>query len=63
MCRSDLPLIFRRETTVPIGSYGLDSTTQRGRTSGLPTSNARPLPTDIKIDLEHVFGPRGARER
>ncbi|WUI02568.1 hypothetical protein OHR68_12430 [Spirillospora sp. NBC_00431] len=54
-------LIFRRESTVPIGSYGLDSTTQRGRTTGLPTSNARPLPTDIKIDLDHVFGPPGAR--
>jgi hypothetical protein len=54
-------LIFRRESTVPIGSYGLDSTTQRGRTAGLPTSNARPLPTDIKIDLEQVFGPPGAR--
>ncbi|MFD0689158.1 hypothetical protein [Actinomadura fibrosa] len=54
-------LIFRRESTVPIGSYGLDSTTQRGRTAGLPTSNARPLPTDIKIDLDPVFGPPGAR--
>ncbi|NDU72263.1 hypothetical protein GWI34_06445 [Actinomadura sp. DSM 109109] len=54
-------LVFRRESTVPIGSYGLDSTTQRGRTTGLPTSNARPLPTDIKIDLDHVFGPAGAR--
>ncbi|MFC4049994.1 hypothetical protein ACFOY4_09895 [Actinomadura syzygii] len=54
-------LIFRRESTVPIGSYGLDSTTQRGRTTGLPTSNARPLPTDVKIDLDHVFGPAGAR--
>ncbi|WP_433472215.1 hypothetical protein ACQPZP_25375 [Spirillospora sp. CA-142024] len=54
-------LIFRRESTVPIGSYGLDSTTQRGRTTGLPTSNARPLPTDIKVDLDHVFGPAGAR--
>ncbi|MER6808929.1 hypothetical protein ABT299_06600 [Spirillospora sp. NPDC000708] len=54
-------LVFRRESTVPIGSYGLDSTTQRGRTNGLPTSNARPLPTDIKIDLDHVFGPPGAR--
>ncbi|WP_433326965.1 hypothetical protein [Spirillospora sp. CA-294931] len=54
-------LIFRRESTVPIGSYGLDSTTQRGRTAGLPTSNARPLPTDVKIDLDQVFGPPGAR--
>jgi hypothetical protein len=54
-------LVFRRESTVPIGSYGLDSTTQRGRTAGLPTSNARPLPTDIKMDLDHVFGPPGAR--
>ncbi len=44
-------LIFRKESTLPIGSYGLDSTTQGSRTKSLPTSNARPLPTDIKIDL------------
>jgi hypothetical protein len=44
-------LIFRREETVPVGSYGLDSTTQRPRSKSLPTSNARPLPTDIKVKL------------
>jgi hypothetical protein len=45
-------LIFRKESTLPIGSYGLDSTTQRPRTGALPTTNARPLPTDIKIELD-----------
>ncbi|OQY36278.1 MAG: hypothetical protein B6I38_00020 [Anaerolineaceae bacterium 4572_5.1] len=44
-------LIFRRETTLPIGSYGLDSSTQRPAVKSLPTSNARPLPTDIQITL------------
>jgi hypothetical protein len=44
-------LIFRKESTLPIGSYGLDSSTQGSRTKSLPTTNARPLPTDIKIDL------------
>lgn len=44
-------LIFRREPTLPIGSYGLDSSTQRPRYKALPTSNARPLPTDIRIEI------------
>lgn len=44
-------LVFRREETVPVGSYGLDSATQRSRSKSLPTSNARPLPTDIKVKL------------
>ncbi|UCE05693.1 MAG: hypothetical protein JSW07_19195, partial [bacterium] len=44
-------LIFRKDTTLPIGSYGLDSTTQGPRTKSLPTTNARALPTDIKIEL------------
>jgi hypothetical protein len=47
----DYFLVFRRETTLPIGSYGLDSSTQQPRTQLLPTSNARPLQTDIKILL------------
>lgn len=46
-------LIFRKETTLPIGSYGLDSSTQRPRNKLLPTSNSRPLPTDIKIRLDN----------
>jgi hypothetical protein len=53
-------LVFRRDKTLPIGSYGLDSSTQRPREKALPTSNARPLPTDIKIVLDHS-GPREAR--
>ncbi|NJL42155.1 MAG: hypothetical protein HC899_40120 [Leptolyngbyaceae cyanobacterium SM1_4_3] len=48
----DYFLVFRRETTLPIGSYGLDSSTQQPRTKLLPTSNARPLQTDIKIKLQ-----------
>ncbi len=45
-------LIFRKEETLPVGSYGLDSETQRSTGKSLPTSNARPLPTDIKIELD-----------
>lgn len=44
-------LLFRREAVLPIGSYGLDSTTQRPPTTLLPTSNARPLPADIAVEL------------
>ncbi len=53
-------LIFRKDSTLPIGSYGLDSATQGPRSKSLPTSNARPLPTDIKIELRPE-GPREAR--
>ena len=53
-------LIFRRETTLPIGSYGLDSSTQRPAETSLPTSNARPLPTDIKVVI-FPDGPSDAR--
>jgi hypothetical protein len=56
----DYYLIFRREATLPIGSYGLDSSTQRARTGLLPTSNARALPTDVKVLLVPQ-GPRGGR--
>ncbi|MEM8487755.1 MAG: hypothetical protein AAF564_19545 [Bacteroidota bacterium] len=45
-------LIFRKETTLPIGSYGLDSATSRPRSKQLPTSNARALRSDIKIQLQ-----------
>ncbi|HEY9659949.1 MAG TPA: hypothetical protein V6C65_15950, partial [Allocoleopsis sp.] len=53
-------LIFRKEETLPIGSYGLDSTTNRPRSYHLPTSNARQLPTDIEIKLD-AKGSRNAR--
>ncbi|MBD1865216.1 hypothetical protein [Trichocoleus sp. FACHB-46] len=53
-------LIFRKEETLPIGSYGLDSTTNRPRSHHLPTSNARQLPTDIEIKLD-AKGARNAR--
>ncbi|MBE9225289.1 hypothetical protein IQ264_07565 [Phormidium sp. LEGE 05292] len=45
-------LIFRRDSTLPIGSYGLDQVTQESRIKLLPTSNARRLPTDITISIE-----------
>ncbi|MBD2074922.1 hypothetical protein H6F86_13655 [Phormidium sp. FACHB-592] len=53
-------LIFRKEETLPIGSYGLDSTTNRPRSHHLPTSNARQLPTDIEIKLD-AKGSRNAK--
>jgi len=45
-------LVFRKQKTLPIGSYGLDSNTQVSPTNALPTANGRPLPTDIKVNLE-----------
>ncbi|HEU4404397.1 MAG TPA: hypothetical protein VFS43_03810 [Polyangiaceae bacterium] len=53
-------LVFRRETTLPIGSYGLDGSTQRPAETSLPTTNARPLPTDIKVQI-FPSGPADAR--
>lgn len=55
----DYYLVFRKSSTMPVGSYGLDSTTQGPRTKSLPTTNARPLPTDIKIPLR----PHGTRQQ
>lgn len=52
-------LIFRRHATLALGSYGLDAATSQTRRGSLPASNARPLPTDIKIDLP-VQGSREA---
>jgi len=53
-------LIFRKDRTLPVGSYGLDSSTQGPRSKSLPTSNARTLPTDILVPLS-PDGPRTAR--
>ncbi|HEU4727344.1 MAG TPA: hypothetical protein VFT22_05635 [Kofleriaceae bacterium] len=53
-------LVFRRETTLPIGSYGLDGSTQRPTETSLPTTNARPLPTDVKVVI-FPEGPSDAR--
>jgi hypothetical protein len=44
-------LIFRRAAATPVGSYGLDSTTQRSAATLIGSAVARPLPTDIKVDL------------
>ncbi|HEY0734356.1 MAG TPA: hypothetical protein VGD69_05580 [Herpetosiphonaceae bacterium] len=44
-------LIFRRSAALPIGSYGLDSTTQRSAPTLIGSAVARPLPNDVKIDL------------
>ena len=47
-------LIFRREQTLPISSYGLDAATAAERISARPVSQARPLPTDIRVDVTSV---------
>ncbi|MCB8980785.1 MAG: hypothetical protein H6657_25525 [Ardenticatenaceae bacterium] len=44
-------LIFRQESILPVGSYGLDGAVQGSRTKTLPSTNARPRPTDIKVRL------------
>ncbi|HHP7243135.1 MAG TPA: hypothetical protein ACFE0H_00470, partial [Elainellaceae cyanobacterium] len=54
-------LIFRKDDTLPIGSYGLDSSTQGPRAKSLPTSNARPLSTDIRIDVQASGLPQERR--
>jgi len=56
-------LIFRKETTLPIGSYGLDSSTQHPRSKLLPTSNSRSLPTDIKISLNPTKTTEGGQRQ
>ncbi|MDX1982938.1 MAG: hypothetical protein SFV51_21895 [Bryobacteraceae bacterium] len=45
-------LVFRRTATLPLGSYGLDAATSQPRRESLPTSNARPLPTDVSIVID-----------
>ena len=57
---SKYQLVFRHSDTMPIGSYGLDSSSQGPRTKSLPASNARPLPGDIVVNLD-AFGPRTDR--
>ena len=57
----DYYLVFRKETTLPIGSYGLDSATSRPRSKQLPTSNALALQSDIKIKITDT-GDRRAKE-
>ncbi len=47
-------LVFRKEAVLPVGSFGLDGSTQGPRNKKLPTSNARPLPSDIKIPLSNI---------
>lgn len=44
-------LIFRREELLPLGSYGLDGDAMGPVKKKLPTSNARPLPSDKKIEI------------
>ena len=44
-------MLFRKENTLPIGSYGLDGVSQGARVSSRPASNARALPTDIRVEL------------
>ncbi len=44
-------LVFRKEKTLPVGSYGLDTETEGNHNDGLPSSNARVLRTDIVVPL------------
>lgn len=44
-------LVLRRSSTMPIGSYGVDANVQGPRAKRLPTTNARTLPTDVRIVL------------
>ncbi len=53
-------LIFRRSQTLPIGSYGLDASTQGSPAKSLPTNNAQRLPTDRVINL-NPSGPPDQR--
>ncbi|HWT95901.1 MAG TPA: hypothetical protein VN238_23065, partial [Solirubrobacteraceae bacterium] len=45
-------LVLRRSSTMPIGSYGVDASVQGPRAKRLPTTNARALPTDVRIVLD-----------
>lgn len=54
-------LIFRRSDALPIGSYGLDSTTQRSAQTLIGSATARPLPTDIIVDLPGVISSGQSR--
>ena len=42
-------LVFRRESTLPVGFYGADQDTRGGRASGFPITNARTLRTDLRL--------------
>lgn len=55
-------VIFRKEKTLPAGSYALDAEAAGGRASGLPTSNARPLRTDIVVRLSKTAHTRNKFE-
>jgi hypothetical protein len=54
-------LLFRRSAVLPVGSYALDSTTQRGAGTLIGSAVARPLPTDIVIDLDDPTSAGEAR--
>jgi hypothetical protein len=46
---ADYFLIFRRQETLPIGNYGLDGALRPTNEAILPTSSARPLPSDVRV--------------
>ncbi|MCA1711835.1 MAG: hypothetical protein LC789_09470, partial [Actinobacteria bacterium] len=55
-------LIFRRTAALPVGSYGLDSTTQRPAATLIGSAVARPLPTDLVVDVPDVDADGEQRE-
>ncbi len=56
-------LLFRREETLPAGSYGLDAATAVERISTRPVSQARSLPTDIRVDVTGIQDKPDALKR
>jgi hypothetical protein len=44
-------LVFRRERTLPVGSYGLNSATSGDSLASLPASYARTRPSDLVLEL------------
>lgn len=54
-------LIFRKESILPTGFYGADAATQEAKHKNLPSSNARPLTTDIKIELKNIVQTPGSQ--
>ncbi len=52
-------IVFRREPSLPLGSYGIDSTTSGSQSGSLPTSNARLRPDDVVIEVAPVVDADG----
>lgn len=54
-------LVFRRRSTLPVGSFGLDTATNSASTGDLPSSNARVRRDDLVMTLDDVAAGDGRR--